>query len=729
MAQYSDNSGKTKKVDPGYTVSLWKSELERARKQMREWETHCEKIVKRYRDERNAYDEQTPRFAVLWSNVQTLLPALYANPPEPVVQRRYLDKDPIGRVATQVLERGLKYEIESGHLHKAMQGVITDYCLVGRGQAWVRYEPVFETEPIMGANGLPVTGDDGEPLSVEKIERESIPVDYVQWKDFRHGPARIWAEVPWIAKRVYLGRDKLVELAGSKIGKAVPLNFGPDGKKSEGGADTQYTELMRAEVWEIWCKDTRRVHWICGDYSDGPLKELDDPLGLEGFFPCPEPLYSTRTTDSLVPVPDYRQYQGQAIEMDELTTRIDKLVSACKVVGTYDGSQAVLGNIFTAGVENDLIANDNWAAFAQQGGLKGSLDFIPIEQFANVINVLMQARATTKNDIYEITGLADIIRGGSDPNETATAQKIKGQFASMRLKDRQQEVQRFIRDILRIQAEILCEHFQPESLWTMSGAAQMTEAEPPPAPPPQPGMPPQPQAPINPQFQQIFQQALQLLKDDRLRGFRVDIETDSTIAADQHADQQGRIQFVESIGSLLGQALPAVQQFPALGPLLGKTLLFTVRGFHVGTDLESAFESAVDQLERGGIPQKPDPQHMKAQLEQQRATHQAQIDQTRAQNDLQISQQKHQMDMQRMQMEMQIKQLETKVRMMEAGITAQGDPNNPQFVSADEARAQELNAAIAQLAQAVGALGSAQQAPKRVVRDQNGQVSHTETLQ
>jgi hypothetical protein len=614
----------TDKTDPTYTVSLWKSELERAKKKMRDWATSAEKIVKRYRDERSIAEEQTPRFAVLWSNVQTLLPALYSRAPIPVVQRRYLDRDPVARLACQVLERCLKYELEQGHLHAATQLACIDYALIGRGCAWVRYDAEFKKVPVTKADGSPVYTDEKEkePLEIEQIERETIPVDYIQWKDFRHGPARVWKEVPWVAKRVYLSREKLLELCDDqKVAKAVPLNYGPDGDK-QSETQTQYDELMRAEVWEIWCKDTKKVHWICPEYADAPLKELDDPLELEGFFPCPEPIYTTRTTDGLVPVPDYRQYQGQAIEMDDITRRIDRLVAATKVVGTYDASVPVLGRMLTEGVENDLIANENWAAFAQQGGLKGSVDFMPIEQFASAIQTLMEARQVTKSDIYEITGISDIIRGESDPNETATAQNIKGQYAGLRLKDRQSEISRFIRDIIRIQAEILCQQFQPDTLFQMSSAAEMDEAI-----DDQTGQ-------MKPDFPQKFQAAVQLLRDERLRGFRIDIETNSTIAPDEQAEKQARVEFLEGIGTLLAQALPAVNQYPAIAPLMGHIVLFAVRGFKAGRELESKFEEAIDAMERNPLPPKPDPEAQKMQLEQ-----------VKGQQQMAVQQDKHQAEM------------------------------------------------------------------------------------
>src|SRR5262249_42489783 len=192
----------------------------------------------------------TPAFWARGSNPQTLIPAVYARPPQPVVQRRFLDRDPVARLATQILERGLRYEIERGDLHDAVKLSVEDYALVGRGQAWVRYDASFRAQAVTGRDGMPVLGD-GEALTVETVDEEQVAVDYLARKDFLHAPARIWKEVAWVAKRAFLSREKLVALAGEDIGRRVPLNCGPDGTNDREGSTTD-ARLRRAEVWEIW---------------------------------------------------------------------------------------------------------------------------------------------------------------------------------------------------------------------------------------------------------------------------------------------------------------------------------------------------------------------------------------------------------------------------------------------------------------------------------------------
>ena len=105
---------------------------------------------------------------------------------------------------------------------------------------------------------------------------------------------------------------------------------------------------------------------------------VPDPLHLEGFFPCPCPLNATMTNDTLIPVPDYAEAQDQYMQIDDLTKRIDILTNACKVRGVYDAAAQGVKRVFEEGQEPDLIPIDSWAMFAEKGGLKGAMDWVPI---------------------------------------------------------------------------------------------------------------------------------------------------------------------------------------------------------------------------------------------------------------------------------------------------------------------------------------------------------------
>jgi hypothetical protein len=634
----------------------WNEEIRTATRHFEKWVTRSRKIIRRYRDDRDAATAGITKFNILWSNVQTLQPALYAKAPKPQVDRRHLDQDPVGKAASLILERALSHALEEYEFDEVMKAVRDDYLLVGRGTAWIRYEPQY------GEEQPDPSGDAGaEPF--RPVTYETAPCDYVGWEDFLHGVAPRWHHVPWVARKVHLTRDELVERFGEEVGKAVPM-------KPVNGMDkdecNEYGDVFkRALVWEIWDKGTRTAYWISPGHPQ-LLDKRQDPLGLRDFFPCPRPLLATTTTDSLVPVPDYLEYQDQANELDELSARIAILTKALKVAGVYDASATGVQRLLGEGCENELIPVDGWAAFASNGGMKGSIQFLPLDEIASTLIQLYSARDKVKQDLYEITGLSDIIRGASMASETATAQRIKGQFASLRLTDRQNEVARFARDIIRLKAEIMSEHFAPETLLVASGYEHMQGADP-----------------------QVFQQAVELLKNDALRGFRIDIETDSTVAVDQQAEQDSRVAFLTAMGGFLREAVPMAMQAPQTAPLMAEMLTFAVRGFKAGRQLEQAFDQFGQTVQQAAQaaqgPQEPPPpdpaQQMMLQGEQmkmqalqvktQADAAKAQVDQQIAGLDAQAKQAEHQMKMAEMQMQYEFKVKEHEMKMAELAARTQ----------------------------------------------------------
>jgi hypothetical protein len=314
------------------------------------------------------------------------------------------------------------------------------------------------------------------------------------------------------------------------------------------------------------------VFWFCKGYPQ-IIDERDDPLGLEGFFPCPRPLYATTTSDTLVPVPDFTLYQDQAAELDILSDRIDGLVKALRVRGVYDASQPALQRLLTEGENNALIPVDKWMAFSEKGGLKGSVDLLPIDQIAGALIQCYSAREQIKGQIYEITGISDIIRGQTAASETATAQQIKGQYASLRLRSMQEDVALFATELLRLKAQIICTKFQPQTILAYAAAEQMSDAD-----------------------KQVIPQALELLQDSPLRNFRIDVAADSLVQIDEAQMKQDRMEFLQAFGGFMQQALPVAVARPEMAPVMSELMKFGVQAFKQARPLEGAIEQAMEQM-------------------------------------------------------------------------------------------------------------------------------------
>lgn len=595
-------------MNPVDSARQWLMNLRLAKREDDEFIKRGKKIIKRYRDKRSE-TSQIKHYNILWSNVQTLIPALYAKTPRAQVERRYKDQDPVGRTASTILERCLQFEIDHyGDFDHATKGAILDRLLPGRGIAWVRFET--KDDPDLTP----------EAVDFDKYDFERTCTDYVYWEDFRFGPARHWGEVPWVARRTYISEDEGVERFGEDFSK-VPLVDEPSGiedLKRGGATEGDIDQLKKAAVWEIWDKESLCVYWVAEGY-DTLLDHKEDPYGLDNFWPCPAPLFATLTTDTLTPVPDYSLYQDQADEIDQLTTRIGLLIRALKVVGVYDSTQEDVKRMLNEGVDNTLIPVDKWAVFSEKGGVKGTIDWLPLDLIVSTLDTCYKARQQAVAVIYEVTGLSDIIRGNSVASETATAQQIKANYASLRLKKMQSEVALFTSELLRIKAQLMAGLYSPETLIAMSGVEGTQDA-------------------------QYAQQALELLKSEPARTFRIEVASDSLVELDEQAEKTSRMEFLTAAGGFLQQALPVVQNTPELGPLMGEMLMFGVRSFKGARPIEAAFEQAVAQLSQPKPQQAPPPtpEQVQAQKDVQIANVKAQENAAKMQHDQAVAQTKSQ---------------------------------------------------------------------------------------
>src|SRR5574341_572348 len=136
---------------------------------------------------------------------------------------------------------------------------------------------------------------------------------------------------------------------GKDIAKKIPYDSSPQEENKSPRASLEQPK-RQACIYELWDKDESTALWISKSYPE-IIDERPDPLNLQDFFPCPEPLYATMTEDTLQPVPDFTIYQDQARALDTLADRIHGLAEMLQVKGVYDASaDASVSRIFKEGV-------------------------------------------------------------------------------------------------------------------------------------------------------------------------------------------------------------------------------------------------------------------------------------------------------------------------------------------------------------------------------------------
>lgn len=666
-------------------ATRWLKEInnvKNARKQ-KAFERNGEKIVKKYKNDNilQAFQVQNlpntrVMFNVLWSNIQVLKPCLYARMPKPVVERRFKDLDLVGRLAAQGAERAITSMLSSqqDRFNYAIKAAVEDRLLPGRGQVWLRYDAEFEEQ--VDEQGEPII-QNGEAVKVLKPNSEMVWVDPVYWQDYLESIARNPHETRWRARRLWMSRSKLIKEFGEEIGKAVDLY---DDKKRSGALDDDAEFFKEAEVWLIADDESKRFLWVSEGYKDAPLKVSDDVLKIQNFFPCPIPLLATTATDSSYPTPDFIIYERLADELDYVTKRISGMTECIRYIGIHAASlDKEIKNILKL-ADGQTWPIQNWAAFTnEKAGLGGAFSWFPFEKCVDALAPLINYQQQLLGQIFEITGIPDIVRGHSDPNETASAQQRKSKWTVIKLQEKQADVQRFCREAISKMAEIMFEPglFTDETLSLLAGVPQMSMED-----------------------QQMWPQSLQLLRDDRLRTFRVDIETDSTIAIDEMEETQRWMEYMTSIQKIVSE-IQGISQFrPELMYPIIETAKAAVRSFRTGRSVENCWEKALQEIEdadkaakENPAPPPPDYETMKIQNDQgkiQVMQFEAQIKQQEAQfaqwfkpQELQAKNQSDQMNFELESQKLQIQAMQVQSRAQVDAMAAELDrfkTNFDQFV-------------------------------------------------
>lgn len=610
-------------MDSAKLAKKWQVELNASKRWLAPFHRAARQCEKAYLDQSDGtvnvgdVGANDGKVNLFWANVQVTLSAIYGRMPVASVERKFKDfEDDTARVAGIIMERLLNGDIEREHddAHAAMRDGVQDRFVSGLGQVWIRYD--FESEefeePALDPMGQPIIGPDGSPVMTqgERIINEEAEVDYVYWDDFRYSPCRRWRECRWVARRAYMSEAKLrkrFKLTEQQVAMIPMHNRTPDGADGDGNREDDVlkaTPFRQAAVWEIWDKEGNYVCW----YVEGCTFVLDrrtDPLQLDDFFPCPQPIVATTLTKAFRPRPDYAMAQDLYKALDRINCKLSHLTDAVKAAGVYDKNAAPVKSLLTTAVENALVPVDNWSTFVEKGGMKGVVDWLPIEAFVNAIAQLNQRKDKLQHDLYEVLGISDIMRGASFASETATAQKLKVQYGGARLANLQAEVSRFVSAVMRIRADIICKHFQPDTIRQRSLIDQTPDAA-------------------------LADQAIALLKDRGTAMFRVMVTADSLAAPDWAAEKEARTEFLGATSNYLMAAAPMVQQNPMVGSFLMKLLQWAAAGFKGAQTIEGVLDEAARQLERLAqqppAPPQPTPEDRKHAAQANKA--QAEADRT-----------------------------------------------------------------------------------------------------
>lgn len=604
----------------------WLKMIEHAEKAFDQWHKTCDNLAKEYANLKRLASSRSDReFQMFYANLEVVKPSIYSRAPQPVVVPRFKDRKPVPRKASEMLERALVTSFDVEQVHETMKRVRDDLALFGRGVVWSRYE----------------TYEKGEEL------KECVRYEWVHRKDFLHEPARIWAEVGWVARGTWLTKEQGEKRFGEGWGDDITYEEAKD------TADAYQVE-KKARVWELWHKGKDLVVWL--HPNSKTVLDINAPhLNLDGFFPCPRPAFATVEDDSLVPVPDGCFYKDQLEEINELTARISSLSEALRLVVIYPAGAEGVGEAVEAAIQQ----TDNrrtWVPVAglgqlslQTGGkLQDSIWEMPVDKVAATITQLIALRRELISDVYQISGISDIMRGESEASETLGAQQLKSQYGSIRIKDRQSEMVRLCDAVLNLAGEIMAENFAPQTMMAMSqtmdlpkqadvlaqhqaamqqeiqaAVQQVQQGMAQGQPPPDQMQISQAQEAIVLKHKQEVEQVVtvekvfELFQAQRIRPFVLQIATDSTIQPDENAEKQARNEFGVAFAQITTALAPIVQVDPAgSADFAGEMIKFILAPYRAGRMMEQAVDDWVEQMkEKAKQPPPPNPEAEKVKLE------------------------------------------------------------------------------------------------------------------
>lgn len=609
---------------------------------------------------------QDARYPIWWASIQSVQPMLYSRTPIPLAEKAFDDLDDnTARVACLCLERLARYLIRSCAFDATMSYMRDTYIHSGKATCRVFFDAKISAEPQkiyysqkqvpipppQDPNQQPQPGQPPpapqmvqvwvnnrdeqleDPSGLQQDEQgfflvsdqesfeyvcvEVVPVHY---RDIIHTPNARWEEeIWWKAFKSILTREEFREKFGKDAEKTAAFTVIPQNDRTPD--DEKLLPIEYATVWEIWDDRRKDVYCYCEGATDGfltPLgKQEADPYDLDEFYPCPPFILGTCGPDSLFPVPDFVQLRPLIDQLHGMARRLKILVRALRKRGAFDAGVPGLKAIQDEADEAEFVALENFKELIGDGGLENIVKYFPTQEISEAITQLTEVIQQYENKFNEIYGIPDILRGVSDPNETAAAQQMKGRYLSLRASTKQREFQRIVRDAIEMMCDLALKKFPMEKLTEVMGVRHM-----------------------KPEDQEVWPQVITLLQDDDERKIRIDIETDSTVTMNQGEDIEQRNYLAKTLLDGFAGIATAEQQNPLFLPVAIDAMLLVVRGLQKGKHLEEGLtqirELAIEQSQQP----KPDPEQQKIQgqmqLGQQKIQGQMQVEQFKAQSQAQL---------------------------------------------------------------------------------------------
>lgn len=677
-SEYSENADEAEgteapETDPRSKVRFWYDWLKDAKEAAK---THKRRANAAWRDydlesvivNEEVKEKKEGGFAVYFSGCKHLEAAYYAKTPTPRGKRRFgIDDDVAGTAALMVERLGVHF-VEKDDFDAVIERAVQDFIHADKATVQAVAEP---TEPdiieipvllVAGPNGQPAAvTQDGKPVAIEEVvqgadgrlyqrieeSNPTISLLPLGYDEILHSPnARTESEIKEKAFRITLDEFEVedrfyTQPADVESWEPPPLGFDelPWVSSKNDEDDPEDEPVKRLVIWEIYCDATKKIYWVTDKQCNQFLDKRDNKERLSKRFPCTPFIISNTPKKNLYPTPTHTHIKPYLDALDELWYRIRDLIPKIERKAILDEKLKAALDQLDQGV--DYVTVKNLAEMIEgSGDLRKMIQFVPLGELVQAIQEASGLIDIVDRYFNEHFGVPDILRGQADPMNAADTNRTMAQAAHDRFKKNRRAVQKMVRDAIELCIEMALDKWSPRKIWAVTGF-QFEEAG----------------------HQQRFMKALEMLRDDKERFIRIDIETDSTSFADEVADTQK----AQALSQVITQGLATIggAQNQEYVPILLEMLLITVE--HMGGSAKHAddIKKAVADLQK-----RKQQQPQQGEQDPAAAT-KAQEQQTKlqvAQMESQVDMAQAQMSMAQHQAEMPLKQAELQLKIAEANL-------------------------------------------------------------
>lgn len=312
-------------------------------------------------------------------------------------------------------------------------------------------------------------------------------------------------------------------------------------------------------IWYVYYdKLSKEIRWLAENSEDffqpkklAEIKTKDgetdnsDLYGLTGFFPCTAPLLINATTKSLWPVPEYFQLMDILDDVHGIVQRMFLLTRAIRVRFLFDSSISQLKSLVGEAGEGVGLGIPNLQNMLIEGKntLAKLVAYFPTDEMIQGLQNMYTAFQQRLDMFYQASGMSDLIRGQTNPDSDKTygERQMEGKFALNRIEPFQRQMQEWIKNNYELAMEMGLKLFSDETIDEYITPQTLDRED-----------------------QQRYEPALELLRNNRRRRFRVDFETDSTIAINEQWRKERAIETANTISKLIESIAGVAETQPEL---------------------------------------------------------------------------------------------------------------------------------------------------------------------